>query len=110
MRCWIRAWCKHTEPRTKRPGAVLRAFSIRSRISSTELLVGHHQVLGDHVGGAALDVVALHEMNEFAILEQRDARAARWVKQEVLSGLVCRVGIDPGEHGNKLGGAFRTGQ
>jgi hypothetical protein len=71
---------------------------------SAELVVGGLEVLGEHVGGPAFDVMALHHVDQLAVFEEGNCGAAGWVGQGVLADALHSFYVKAGKGGEQFAG------
>ena len=86
---------KRELPPPVRPAAALYVEELaRDGCRGAVLVEGGDEVVGDHLGRPALDLVALHQIDELAALEDADRGRRRWIAGEVPAGAIggCRVG------------------
>jgi len=63
-------------------------------------------MLGEHVCGPSFDVMALHHVDQLAIFEEGNRRAAWWIGQGVLADALHSFYVKASESGEQFAGEF----
>jgi hypothetical protein len=87
-----------------------RAMAVFKIVNSegllTKLIIRRHQVVGNHLGRAAFDVVAFDHVHQFPILEQAHAGRGRRERDHQASGSVYGFPVYACENGYQAVGCF----